>query len=106
MIIMTLDQRIKEIKERMEKSTPGPWFKTKDCYVVQTNHITRDVWTIADCLHDPENDGHFIAHSRSDIEFLVKALDIAVNNLTRMHIEDAYPNLATEALDKIEELAK
>lgn len=64
---MTLEQRIKEIKERMEKTGSSHWTK-------EGNAIwDKSGWHLIDCVND--EDAEFIAHSRSDIEFLVKALE-------------------------------
>lgn len=50
---MTLEQRIKEIKERLEYAN-----------ILQVMSADEDI-----------NGGYFISHSRSDIEFLVAALE-------------------------------
>lgn len=47
---------LKQLREKCEKATPGPWHMTEN-EIIQTNHVTRDVWVI------PRNDEdyHYIA---------------------------------------------
>jgi len=48
--------------EKLARSaTPGPWHKTADNDVIQTAHITRDVWYVAYTGHKPKEDSEFIA---------------------------------------------
>jgi len=84
---MNLETRIKEIKERMGKATPtdgtisfveGSISGEIDSYHI---HTEVDGEIIADFYWDKENDCRFYAHSRSDIEFLVEALEIALDKI-------------------------
>lgn len=90
---MTLDQRIKEIKERMEKASHK-----------NENHTSKDNFK-------------FIAHSRNDIEFLIsqveklnKALKIAITALDKYKTQSSSvtENMMTarDSLKEIEDLIK
>ena len=92
----TLHQKLKEIAERAEKATEGPWeyvgnvgidYTCDDCgtefpesgYAVKS----KDEHQVLEChLYGMERfckpDGEFIAHSRQDIPRLVKALEYAM----------------------------
>lgn len=41
---------LKKLRELAEKATKGPWINGGDDwpFIYQTNHITRDIWTIAE----------------------------------------------------------
>jgi hypothetical protein len=54
---------IARLRELAEKATPGPWHKSGNLNnnVIQTSHITRDVWHICACFHAGEPDAEFIA---------------------------------------------
>jgi hypothetical protein len=65
-----VDDILAAIREALDKATPGPWRLTKDRKrIIQTHHITRDVWTIprveADVdliAHAPEWLAELLAH--------------------------------------------
>ena len=72
------DERLAEIRERAEKATKGPWHHhitgthdDPDYSITQTNHVTRDVWTIPHKLDDIP----FIANARQDIPDLLAEID-------------------------------
>jgi hypothetical protein len=66
---------ITEIKKRLAAATPGPWqvLKERDgsVGVIQTSHITRDVWSIP----RTEADVEFIAAAPSDIAYLLAEVE-------------------------------
>ena len=78
-----MNKRIKEIKERVEKATPGTW-KVEKYYhdepyekyiksaaiVCRNGTITRNDWS-----NPVETDLDFIAHARKDIPYLLKIID-------------------------------
>jgi hypothetical protein len=85
---MASSTRLEEIAQRLAKATPGPWY-SGTVQVYQTRHITRDVWNIAgpprNTLHDNwENDRDFIAHTPTDIRFLLDALKARDALVTRL----------------------
>ena len=43
-------EELKRLEELCEKATPGPWHSSAGSHVIQTAHVTRDVWHICDCL--------------------------------------------------------
>ena len=82
-----MSERVKEIRERLEKATPGPW-----CYGAGNSSVLCDVGIIdhkgfgilVNCgrssgSETPE-DGDFIAHSRTDVPDLLAALKQAREN--------------------------
>lgn len=81
---------IEEIQSRLEicaKATPGPWHQSaaeKRNLVIQTAHITRDVWTIARTDHDCEVNSAFIAASRNQREGELAALKVALEKLNEL----------------------
>jgi len=60
-----------EVRKRAEAATPTEWRSTHSGDVIQTNHITRDVWHIPRTYQDSE----FIAHARQDIPILLSEID-------------------------------
>jgi hypothetical protein len=66
---------IAEIKKRLAAATPGPWqvLKERDgsVGVIQTSHITRDVWSIPRTQEDVE----LIAAAPADIAFLLAEVE-------------------------------
>ncbi len=108
---MISPEQLAEMKERCEKATPGPFHRTHQDWpqIIQTSHITRDVWTIASLDNhygmntgrNVDEDADFIAHSRTDIPLLIAevekfnslyrseglALDLARPEVTALIIE-------------------
>ena len=78
---------LEQIESRLAvcaKATPGPWHQSaaeKRNLVIQTAHITRDVWTIARTDHDCEVNSAFIAASRNQREGELAALKVAAEAL-------------------------
>lgn len=80
-----MDDRLREIEERVAKASPGPWVVegtggihmdgTRDWYAVRIgNHVIRGL--------DGKAEADFIAHSREDIPWLiqqVRALTVLAN---------------------------
>ena len=64
------NQRIKEIRELCERATPGPWETDRPdgTYVVSGTGFNV-------AMTRKRDDATFIAHSRSDIPFLISELD-------------------------------
>ncbi len=52
--------KLEELKRIADAATAGPWHQSGD-RVIQTAHITRDVWVIAQCPMRTENNAEFIA---------------------------------------------
>jgi hypothetical protein len=80
-----MDNKIEEIKERLSKSTPGPWTpmsKSKgmtgvnatDCRIY---HATLDPVCLPETHARQIRDAEFIAHSRSDISYLLSKVEAA-----------------------------
>lgn len=63
---MTPDE-LQRLKDLCERATAGPWLASAGFSVIQTNHVTRDVWTIP-MTHD---DIAFIAASREALPNLL-----------------------------------
>ena len=77
------NKKIKEIKERVEKATPGTW-KVEKYYhdepyekyiksaaiVCRNQTVTRNDWS-----NPAEADLEFIAHARQDIPYLLKIIN-------------------------------
>lgn len=89
------DAEIREALARAERATPGPWRTMTDgdgnTAIIQTNHITRDVWQIPRSDEDLE----FIAHARTDVPRLAADLLAA-----RAERGEARAALATPTLAK------
>jgi len=108
---MTIDEKLKEIKERYEKATEGKWFYLKSggeikvCLSENKNHKKKCPKTehchrcIANVYSD-FNDATFIAHARDDVPKLVKALE---NTLTRFWYADDTEN-SRRSIKEIEQI--
>src|SRR4051812_20081584 len=76
--------RMDEIAARLKAATPGPWRYVPDTCNVDSEPnaggITSESWWLAKMEPDTETDavadGEFIAHSRSDIEYLTARLAV------------------------------
>jgi hypothetical protein len=75
---MTLQQKLEEIKERAEKATDGPWLNDERIVLQDSGiqpHIcysyTADGYSLTD---KPIENAEFIAHARTDVPLLLKAL--------------------------------
>ena len=87
---MNIINRIEEIKSRLEKATRGPWVydkerHTHDCCIhavdaeeyygyIHHNEGRGGVVGSSEWIWINHEDGEFIAHSRSDIEFLISEI--------------------------------
>lgn len=84
--------RLDEIKERCEKAPKGPWRPQyeDECYWVD-NLSGREIADFTQCLN-PQNTYEFVAHSRTDIPWLLeqiairdKALELSCDLVDKMH---------------------
>lgn len=76
--------KLDAIRARLEAATPGPWHQSDVNRVIQTSHITRDVWTICETREHPIKDTPFIANAPTDIKALldeVTSLEAKVKEL-------------------------
>lgn len=60
-----------DLKNLEKKITKGPWNKASDGTIIQTAHITRDVWYIPRI----EADLDFITYVRNNLPEIIKALE-------------------------------
>lgn len=86
---MTNNEKLAEIRKRVEKATKGPWVSTNEpndscCWSFHVETKERDQEPgMSECAAkgiadvSEESDAAFIAHSRSDIEYLLEKLDAA-----------------------------
>jgi hypothetical protein len=74
------DERLKEIQERLDKATPGPWQRNMmklglpSPHVVDFGRPPKSPFAVLHSDVEPTNttnDADFIAHSREDIPFLL-----------------------------------
>lgn len=64
-----MDKLLAEVAELDAKATPGEWRlvgQGEEQSLIQTNHVTRDVWTIPHSIDDLP----FIAHARTSLPLL------------------------------------
>jgi len=111
--------RLKQIKERADAATPGPW-KEGDYYEAvysDDNRILADLCGSSECDYIPprgryiddrnyeeaqfrgwdeqRNNAAFIAHARTDIPFLLDAIEAANERITALEMElDALKEIA------------
>lgn len=108
-----MSDRLKEIKKRLSKATPGPWkYDTGNCEVEtsdwrisicsQTGNLERDrealaMYDYGDGLPDEvakllrfdnDLDMEFIANSRADIEWLVAEIERLQTKLTEIEVNE------------------
>lgn len=84
---MPLQQRLDEIKSREKAATPGPWEHRVDWDAVdEYSPSVEFCWGISKVSEDGFTgsvaDGLFIAKSRTDLPFLVQALEIATQAMS------------------------
>lgn len=86
-----IETRLAEIEARLKAATPGPWQASAASHVIQTNHLTRDVWHICTTdtgFHQMEEwaaNAKLIANAPQDLADLiaeVKRLEQKVKTLT------------------------
>lgn len=91
-----IESRLKEIDERCAAATLGPWHTSAGTSIIQTAHITRDVWQIADVGSNSQStkwgDQKFIAHSRTDLPAVVKALRVMTEASKKILDDEWRPN--------------
>lgn len=72
-----MNTRIQEIRERLEKTTPGPWYQepspASSCYRIWNDFRDKTYTTLAESYTEP--DAYFIAHSRQDIPYLLDYIE-------------------------------
>lgn len=101
---------LKEIKERAEAATKGPWRHFhKRSVTIPHEYAGRIVEQDWETFHKYEgylDDAEFIAHARTDIPRLVKALETAIQDLTSIKniSKDKCSNLAEACLKDIDEI--
>ena len=109
---MTLDKKLKEIRERCEAAAKGPWdvdanwgvIRKDREYAVETDHGSCKSWALyiarAEHAHsfkagsDADKNMQFIAHARTDVPMLLEMLEATID------WEDVY---TLKALEKIAE---
>lgn len=117
---MADDKRVDEIRARLEKATTGPWkvdvsenfgndwpitTGTNDedgkCYHVCTDSVRASgVWGNA------KDDAIFLAHSRSDIEYLLSELDEARKRIAELEAQAREYNRMTNNAQTAREAAE
>jgi len=67
-----IDQYLSEVRERVERASPGPWERRKMA-------VISDEYYIADMQRGPDYmahaDGDFIAHARQDLPRLLRIVE-------------------------------
>ena len=88
---------IEQLQALEAKATPGPWYLSKDGNIVQTAHVTRDVWII------PRSDGDMacIAAARNALPALLEVAMAAKVLIGRNNSDDWFQ--LNDALNKLEE---
>lgn len=103
--LMTLPDWAKEIQVRTEAATPGPWSWSKTEHddgctnsmgLYSERHEILWLDDEVPSLFGHTNSMSFIAHSRTDIPKLLKALEIAMEALERIGRDAEWPNVLEE----------
>ncbi len=110
----SLDERIAEIRGRLEKATPGEWYQ-QDTSGPDTDLSGYALITIEDkdCqkiartfgLKEVSN-AHFIAHAPSDIRFLLDAFKREREECAKMASDEAQKHKFTQGYDALQRLAR
>jgi len=82
-----LETLLHEIRERADKATEGPWSNLDEPGELHSCVLAEpcgDPFHIAMQITRPE-DEDFIAHARTDVPRLVKALEVALNFIDHLH---------------------
>lgn len=97
---MTVEEMLQEIEERLKGTSPAPWQGFENGpwggqgFGVQTlwNGKNQRAFTTHENDNSEEscNDSFFIAHSRTDVPRLVKALRVAIRKLSKSHSYDSH----------------
>lgn len=91
---MRMGKRIEEIKERLEKTTPGKWIARRIPYEGQEDPwiVTEDGTYICQTVYDMQSetqdhnvdaDTEFIAHAKEDIDFLLRLCDSYLSRIKK-----------------------
>ncbi|WZO97291.1 hypothetical protein EP7_004316 [Isosphaeraceae bacterium EP7] len=101
-----MNDRVKEIKERCEKATPGPWMFDESLHVA-AGFDPIFGWDGAGKTECKESDARFIAHAREDIPYLLARVAeleefLAGANTGRTKMSDLY----SAAYDRAEAVTK
>lgn len=75
-------ERIKEIRERMDKATEGPWVYRGPTFGCDDAFVQATIPGLNVCSFHKEANGHFIAHAREDINWLLDLLQPAEQEQT------------------------
>ena len=100
---MLTDERIAEIRARVEAATPGPWEvddKYSDQFVVceLDEYVAVSASTDADIGLDGRADAEFIAHARQDVPDLLDERDVLIQRLATM--ENLASGILAAAIDE------
>lgn len=79
---MSLEDKLKEIKNRCEAATEGPWepaYKT----VISRNHRHLEF-----DIPDSESDAQFIAHARTDLPMLLEMVETIMDLIEKSAAEE------------------
>lgn len=68
------DEELREIKDRADAATPGPW-DYMDGYVIKDETVLCEMFTDNPVYGDSRNDTTFIAHARTDIPRLIAEVE-------------------------------
>lgn len=93
---MKLEKYLKEVKERSDAATEGPWWPTlRTVITMDSNDLEYDI-------PDSRGDAEFIAHARTDIPVLLDMLNIFVGEDACIceEIKEELENLAPGGLDE------
>jgi len=90
-----IDKRLAEIRERVEAATPGPWQYRETVFGARSTTVMAGstqvgYFSVGQAM---PTDAKFIAHSRSDIPFLLAELDkrqAAIDAVHRPHFEKTF----------------
>lgn len=119
-----LPDRLAQIRQRVEAATEGPWAWTKDYCVLrkgpETTYSTGCEIVLDSGDHGiyPQTEGNeaFIAHSRTDVEYLLTVCEVLLGALQHIQKEAARAksdeclnakntlDVATTALERVREL--
>lgn len=109
-----LEKRIKEIKNRCDNATEAPWrllHSVEEYGFNKAKEINRVLFPKEGALDTSRSDGEFIAHSRTDIPFLLdqlqkykRAVEIAREALKEHHRNIMECGVYDDALTEIDKI--
>ena len=94
------DERLREIREREQAATAGPWRVTRDIHedrpgTVDVCDLVNDAWVVSNCaLATWEADGRFIAAARVDVPDLLD--DVAALRAQVATLRDALTRIRAQ----------